>query len=133
MGARPALRGDTFAEIADVIGEADAHRLCEHLGGGSWYVPRRISPRHPFAEVIGTAKAQALADAFVGTQLDLPKAHTRRQRAIEMAERGGLSQRDIALATDYTQRHIRNILADHRESVQDSLFGDEAQDRLPRK
>lgn len=106
--------GRQFADVAEVIGEAATMTLCEHFGGVRFYVPRHIASNNRIALAIGRAAADRLAEYFHGTDLDLPKAYLGRQRVIDMKAQG-YNAREIALATGYTDRHVRHILADARE------------------
>lgn len=104
-----------FVEVAGIIGISATERLCEAIGGVRTYIPRHIGHNHPISAAIGAALARELADHRYGTTIDLPKAHLRRQRVIELSERGDMTLREIALATDYTERQVRRILDSARE------------------
>lgn len=106
--------GRMFAEVAEVIGEAATMTLCEWFGGVRFYVPRAIGPNDRIAQAIGRDAASRLAEYFHGTNIDLPKAYLGRQRVVELKAQG-LNAREIALATGYTDRHVRHILTDDRE------------------
>ena len=123
MSALPPPQSSIFEEVAEVIGDADARKLCEQLGGTTVYVPASIGPDHPIAEAIGTGPARLFADHFRGSHLPLPKSYLRKQLAIELINEGRLSDKEIAKRTDYTDRHIRNFRADMRDDRQLSLFG----------
>ena len=105
----------TFEEIAQVIGEAPARALCDHLGGTTLYVPAQIGPAHPVTAAIGAKAARELAEHFRGSHLQLPKAYLRRQRVLELRASTDMTIAQIALATDYTERHVHNILSASRE------------------
>lgn len=107
-------QGRQFADVAEVIGEAATMRLCERFGGVRFYVPRTIGPNDPIALAIGREGANRLAEYYHGTNIDLPKAYLGRQRVVELKAQG-LNAREIALATGYTDRHVRHILTDDRE------------------
>lgn len=116
MASQPLPNGSTvFEEVAAVIGAAATHKLCEMFGGTRLYVPAAIGRMHPICEVIGPAAAAKLSEYYHNTMIELPKAHLRRRRVLELADRGGLSVREIALACDYTERQVYNILAASRE------------------
>ena len=106
--------GKQFAYVAEVIGDDATMRLCERFGGVRFYVPRHIGPNNAIAIAIGREAAEKLAEYFHGTDIDLPKAYLGRRRVVEMKEQG-YNAREIALATGYTDRHVRHILADSRE------------------
>jgi hypothetical protein len=118
------LDSSIFDLIAQVIGSADARRLCNKLGGTHLYVPAAPGPNHPLVIAIGPGPAKLMAEHFTGDTLQLPKAHHRRRRVLELAADPNLSLRDIALATDYSQRHVIRILAESRDDRQGELFPD---------
>lgn len=115
MTASRLLDSAIFDEIAAAIGSEDARRLCARLGGTQLYVPASVGHNHPIAAAIGPKAAKLLCAHFVGNMLPLPKAHHRKARVIALAAAGGMTIREIALATDYTDRHVYNILAESRE------------------
>ncbi|PKP93172.1 MAG: hypothetical protein CVT77_06475 [Alphaproteobacteria bacterium HGW-Alphaproteobacteria-16] len=103
-------------QLAEIIGEANVTRLIEQLGGTRTFVPKRIGVHHPIAHAIGAKAASLLADRLGGATLDLPKAHYRRQRALETALNmpEGMTIKDVALSFDYTERMIYKMLEKHR-------------------
>jgi len=118
---------ETRQEIERLIGAAGLKLLIEQLGGTKIFVPKRIGRHHPLAAAIGQRRADIIAAHFAGNWLTLPKAHFRRKQALEMIKEGGMLQREIALATDYSQRQIERLAARHRgradsEDDQPSLF-----------
>ncbi len=105
-----------FDQVAAVIGSGDAVRLCERLGGTPLYVPASVGVNHPISIAIGAAAAKLLCEHFKGEQLQLPKAWHRKRRVMELAaQEPKLTLAEIALATDYTQRHVIRILAESKE------------------
>lgn len=109
-------------EIAAAIGDAATTQLIERLGGTRLFVPRTCGPHHAITGVIGTKAANLLARAFPSQWLDLPKPHVRRARALDaaLAVRNGDSDMriaDVALAYDYTERWIYEMLRRHDEEV----------------
>lgn len=110
-------------ELGQLIGEANVTKLCQVMGGTRTYVPRAIGPKHPISIAIGPKAAAIVAEYWHGRMLDLPKAHLRRQRALDLALSGEMTIREAALYTDYTERWIYELLARHREQDgQLSLF-----------
>ncbi len=108
---RPFARaGSELEGVAQVIGEQNLTRLCEVLGGTMVYVPRAIIGSHPIAIAIGKKAADMLAEHYYGTRINLPKAHHRRQRAIEMAKSGEMTVAEAARACDYTERHLYRLI-----------------------
>ncbi|MCM3419034.1 hypothetical protein [Sphingopyxis alaskensis] len=115
MGHPRAFNSAIFDEVAAVIGSGPATKLCDRFGGTNLYIPRAAANNHEITLVIGAELAQLLCDRFAGSDLLLPKAYHRKQRAIELLKEGKLSIRAIALATDYTERHVHNIKAESME------------------
>lgn len=111
MNMRAPFTNSTFVEIAEVIGEKGARALVEHLGGTTLYVPARIGPHHPVAAAIGAKAAELFARHYRGSHLQLPKAYLRRERVLELKRTTNMTVKEIALATDYTERHVYDILA----------------------
>lgn len=110
-----------FGYVAEVIGEDATMKLCEYFGGVRFYVPRQIGPNNPIAVAIGQAAADKLAEYFHGTDIDLPKAYLGHRKVVEMKEQG-YNARQIALATGYTDRHVRHILAAARDDDRQPLL-----------
>ena len=113
------FNSSVFNEIADTLGEAKAAELCRHLGGVKIYVPQTIDANHPIAKAIGMEAAQTLAYYHHRTAFTLPKSYNRRARVLELWERGGMSQKEIALATEYSERHVGTIIAQHNAAIDD--------------
>jgi hypothetical protein len=122
------LNSVVFDEIAAAIGSDGAHELCAHFGGTVLYVPEHMHADHRIAKAIGLDRAAQLAASFGRSELELPKPRRRRSRVLELHRRGDLTQGQIALATDYSQRHVRQIIAESRDDRQGDLFSG-----LPRK
>ncbi|RIV81782.1 hypothetical protein D2V17_16735 [Aurantiacibacter xanthus] len=118
---------NSFREIADVIGEDNAVRLIEALptyrerSGRCWserallYVPKRISPDHHLAKILGQELADKLAEGFGGEMLKPANARIARRIVRDKlirrrADDGGASIPDLSRAFHLTERQIRNIL-----------------------
>ncbi|MBI0530071.1 hypothetical protein [Sphingomonas sp. TX0522] len=111
-------------DIAAVIGARNFVRLCEALGGAKIYVPRLIGPTHAISHAIGAKEAMVFAEHFHGMWIDLPKAHLRRQRVLELARSGTMTIADAARACDYTERRVYQLLAaEKQDDGQLDLFG----------
>lgn len=114
-----------FDTLVEVIGAPATRRLCDAFGGVRLYIPVRISRNDEIAREIGMTAAQQLADYSGGQTIDLPKGHVRKRRARQLIADGDMSMRDIALATDYTERRLYQIQAEQRrkdDSGQGDLF-----------
>lgn len=99
-------------EIAAVIGQPAVLNLCKALGGTRIYIPAVIGRNNPIHAAIGELPSRMLAEHYHGTVIDLPKAHVRRERAIELARSGKMTVAEAALQCDYTERHMYRLLRD---------------------
>lgn len=120
-------RSSVFSDIAQVIGEASARKLCDVLGGTRVYVPRQVPRNHELAVAIGPDAAAKLADHYHGTFLPLPKMHLRRERALQLVREGNLKIADIARMTDYTESHLYELIAQAKAAAK----AEEDQFQLP--
>lgn len=111
-----------FDEVAAVVGSAAAVQLCKAFGGTTLYVPKALRDDHPIIAAIGREAAESLSRNFTGENLALPKMARRRAQVIALAQRGDLTQAQIALATDYSERHVNSILSESRDTRQLDMF-----------
>ena len=113
----------TIGQIADIIGIDAAVRLCQAVGGVSWYIPHKAGTDHSFVKIIGQEAWSALCAAYGGTRLNLPQgdAQIKRQQAKELLEAGKLSVRQIALQTGLTERTISRLRGQNRDNHQQLL------------
>lgn len=121
------MRGDAareqMEELAQVIGSQNVMRLCEALGGTKIYVPRFIATNNPISLAIGAKASVLLAEHYHGIQIDLPKAHARRRRVIELALSGEMTVAEAARACDYSERRVYQLLAaEKKDDNQLDLF-----------
>lgn len=104
-----------LAEIADVAGENAAMEIAAARGGTQIYIPPVPANDHWLCRLIGRDEARAVCDRLtcgVGPRrVDLPlgpKGAAARLRArVDAMLADDRSERDIALATGYTIRGIR--------------------------
>ncbi|WP_066667094.1 MULTISPECIES: hypothetical protein [unclassified Sphingomonas] len=123
MAASPAQEEPNVRDqLIELIGEDATKRLIEALGGTRIYVPRRIGASHPIAEVIGMRAAAQIAESHAGEMLDLPKAHLRKAKAIELALSGQMTANEVARTTDYSRRHVFRLMKAARDDDQLELF-----------
>lgn len=104
-------RSELTDDLAALVGEALVVRLCESLGGTRVYVPKTIGADHEITAAIGAKAAGVLAEHYHGTVLLLPKAFSRRARALELVK-NGTPVAQAARMTDYSERHLYRVLAD---------------------
>lgn len=108
-----------LAEIAEVAGEEAALAMAHARGGTQIYLPPVPAPHHWLCQLIGEAKAKRVCDlltAGVGPlRVDLPLGPVSKynqmlaadQAVIDAMIRDQRSERDIALATRYSERSVR--------------------------
>lgn len=113
-------------EIAELIGMAAMLKLVAKYGGVRLYVPKTIATGHDLVELIGRQAAETLADHFGGEMLEIPKALLANValRNVEIKqEYKYLSQRQLALKYNLTERQVRNIVYDEQPNdIQMGLF-----------
>ncbi len=104
----------TAKAIEAAVGFAGLCQLVEAHAGAKIYIPRRIGPEHPFAELLGE-KAAALAEQLGGRTLTVPKivGVVRARRDREIWERYKAGESACELARDYglLWRSIQKIVA----------------------
>ncbi|CAI8971310.1 Mor transcription activator family protein [Methylocaldum szegediense] len=101
-------------EIASLIGPENAMKIAQTYGGVRLYVPKRMKPDHPLAELVGFENACALSTALGGlAHLYIPQSHVlileARKRAILNDRSQGMSIRELALKYRLAERHIHTI------------------------
>lgn len=125
---------DFVVELAEQLGGNAAFKLLELYGGQVLYVPVQAASDHPMRAMLGDANFEALVKAFPGERMELPKndALTRQHRhrlVLELLERG-YKHNEIAARTNYTRRHVINVLNAAAVAVpQLDLFADQDPDR----
>lgn len=101
-------------EIASLIGPENAVKLAQTYGGIRIYVPKRMKPEHPFAELLGFENACALSAELGGlSRLSIPRfeklIREARNQAILTDRSRGMSVRELALKYRVTEKHILNV------------------------
>ncbi|AEJ01260.1 Mor transcription activator domain protein [Nitrosomonas sp. Is79A3] len=101
-------------EISELIGIKATLKLVAKYGGVRLYVPKTLRPDHDLVEIIGRESAEYMTDRFGGEVLEIPKAtlaNTALRNISIRQEYSFLSQRQLALKYQTTERHIRRILS----------------------
>lgn len=104
-----------FQEIRQLMGEEATAKLVEKFGGGTpKYIPLKVYPEHPLAELLGLESAQHLCDEYGGLEISFPRnvSLLREKRNILIKEDhvAGMSQGKLADKYQLTVRHIREIV-----------------------
>lgn len=100
-------------ELAELIGITGTMTLVDEYGGVRLYVPMTLPEDHPLINLIGPENAQKVIEGYGGEKLEIPKAidYMRQIRDIEIRSQWpALSQRQLALKYNTTERNIRLIL-----------------------
>ncbi|ETR79276.1 hypothetical protein X566_01360 [Afipia sp. P52-10] len=117
-----------LAEIADLVGEANAILIAAHAGGTRVYFPARADDNHWLVSCIGRHNADILCSHFAvdgrrGQRVDIPLyvGGTYRQVMRAIHERmhkldrdDNLSSAEIARQAGVTQRSVHRYRARHR-------------------
>lgn len=103
-------------ELLNLIGDDAFTRLCTVFGGTRLYVSNSDGSRKRLTIIVGEENAKNMIFHFDGVKLTLPMLSSleikkRHQAVIEDAKKG-MSQRDIAMKYDLTERNVRRIISD---------------------
>lgn len=103
-------------ELLNLIGDDAFTRLCTVFGGTRLYVSNSDGSRKRLTIIVGEENAKNMIFHFDGVKLTLPMLSSleikkRHQAVIEDAKKG-MSQRDIAMKYDLTERNVRLIISD---------------------
>lgn len=95
------------------MGESDAFKLVESLGGTKLRVPQAFVEGHLLLDVISVRAFLGLINEYGGIDVQLPKYDSvlrqiRHKRVNALLDQG-LTNKEVALATNYTQRQVINI------------------------
>lgn len=99
-----------------LIGEDAFTRLCAVFGGTRLHVSNSIRSRQRLNVIVGKDNAEKIIFDYQGIALTLPMLSSleikKRHQAIIKDFENGMSQRDIAMKYDLTDRQVRRIIAD---------------------
>lgn len=95
------------------MGESDAFKLVEALGGTKLRVPQAFVEDHVLLDVISARAFLGMIQEYGGIDIQLPKYDSvlrqiRHKRVTALLDQG-FSNKEVALATNYTQRQVINI------------------------
>ncbi|MDF1566215.1 MAG: Mor transcription activator family protein [Deltaproteobacteria bacterium] len=106
---------ESIQVIVDAIGLAAALKLVTEYGGISFYVPQEIPPGHVLEHLLGREAATALAAAYQGEDLQIPRCLSylvdRRNHNIREQYASGVSAARLARLYGITERWVRCIVA----------------------
>lgn len=111
-----------IAELANEVGLEVATALAQKFGGTRLYVPRNIGEHHPIYAALGKETASLISDLVGGGSIDIPKMAANRARVYELRSQGALTIRQIALDTDFSERHVYRLLREKLDEAQGSFF-----------
>lgn len=94
------------------------------FGGTRLYIADSERSRQRLTVIIGDELTEKIISQYKGASLNLPKMSTieieKRKQAIIEDHKNGLSNRDLAMKYDMTDRHIRNIISSHNHKESES-------------
>ena len=113
--------------LCRTIGMRAALDLAVAYGGTRMDVPARATPQHPLCDVISYHALASLVEAVAMradgearldmTGIDSVMRQLRHKQVAYMTERGS-TEREVAIATGYSQRCVRRIRADLRRAAE---------------
>lgn len=114
-------------QLSRVIGLGAAMKLADRYPGLTIYVPEKATDQHYLAMLIGAPAMEKLCINFGPGKLLVPKLdrilqQLKRRLVLDLREQG-YSARDIALALNYTERHVLRLANDLPETKNLDLFG----------
>jgi len=119
----------SMQQLAKQIGLAEMLALVEKFPGIKIFIPKKASESHQLAQVIGFRSMQMLCARYGNDYLVVPKLdrilqQIRNQMVRELRAQN-LSVRDIALALNYHERHVRRILQGDVRNNNFDMFADD--------
>ncbi|MFT4098152.1 MAG: hypothetical protein QM651_13620 [Rhodoblastus sp.] len=113
---------DMFRTFVEHCGFDTAEAFIRHFGGLRLYIPATWSADHEL-NAMGEAHARKIMEQFGGTRIEVPKHDgASRRRLVRALHRAGASRNAAAKAANYTERHVRRLVADDEDDAQGRLF-----------
>lgn len=81
-------------DLGAIMGYTATSTLIDYLGGTSLYVPKKATPEHIIARLVGVSAMRALCLEYGDTTLNLPIDY-RRERSVRSRLIGALLMRDV--------------------------------------
>lgn len=110
----PINNNNETQELLSLIGEDAFTRLCMVFGGTRLHVFDSDRSRQRLNIIVGEDSAEKIIFNYQGMTLTLPKLSSleinKRHQAIIHDYKIGMSQREIAMKYDLTDRQVRNII-----------------------
>ena len=112
----PTQYSNETQEVLNLIGEDAFTKLCMVFGGTRLHISNSQRSRQRLNVIVGEDSAEKIIFNHQGTALTLPMLSSLeiKRRHLEIIEdfKSGMSQRDIAIKYDLTDRQVRRIIAD---------------------
>lgn len=109
----PAMIPPRLHEIAEFCGQKTAWLLLQHFPGVHLHVPKRPSPEHKLAEILGMLAFSKLCEQYGNELLTIPRAaaaiRAARNQRILADFAAGKSQAAIAIQYGLTERQVNTI------------------------
>ncbi len=120
------LLPESLQELSEVIGLDEALKLAATYPGLPLYVPSTAKPEHAIAQIIGPGAFTCLVNHYGGDYIKLTKidaaARQIKHHLLKDLKREGISNRDIALQLNYSQRHVERLTSELKNENQIDLF-----------
>ncbi len=108
-------------DVLNLLGDDAFTRLCMVFGGTRLYIADSERSRQRLTVIVGEASAEKVISQYKGQSLNLPRLSTleieKRKQAIIADHQNGMSNRDLAMKYEMTDRHIRNIVSSHNNET----------------
>lgn len=103
-------------ELLNLIGNDAFTRLCTVFGGTRLHISNSTRSRQRLNIIVGQENAEKIITNYQGIALTLPMLSSiqikKRHQAIIQDFENGMSQRNIAMKYDLTDRQVRRIISD---------------------
>ena len=99
----------SLPELRDIVGKDAACALSVHCGGVSVHVPKKESPSHALAKVLGVPGMKKLCAAYGGTWIMAPNGRRPepfKEQIAALLATGGKTKKAIALQLGVTERYV---------------------------
>lgn len=120
-------------DVLNLLGDDAFTRLCMVFGGTRLYIADSERSRQRLTVIIGETLTEKMITQYKGQSLNFPRLSTleieKRKQAIIADHQNGMSNRDLAMKYEMTERHIRNIVSSHNNKTD----ADTTKDTEPQK
>ncbi|MCB1984753.1 MAG: hypothetical protein H6936_09445 [Burkholderiales bacterium] len=106
-------------DILSLLGDCAFTRLCMVFGGARLYIADSERSRQRLTVIVGEELTEKIIFHYKGSSLDLPKLSIieidKRRKAVIEDHNNGMSNMNLAMKYDMTERNIRKIISNHKD------------------